>query len=498
MEKPFVLVTDRYQGLSKKGVNLLAGTLASHLGYTVLPVLSYEKTTDALLSESTVIAVGRTETHPILKKYAERGILCVPDAENGYAIHVGKDIENEEKSIILIAGADELGVLYACTDFCNKYLARLSLEGWYYRDGHFKQLLDGGLFPFSLSTEPRIPTRAIWTWGHMIYDYRGFFDNMARLRLNEAVIWNDRCPLNAEDIVSYAHSLGIKIVWGYAWGWDQSSTLEKTVAESDDAMLLRIKEKAIDTYEKEYSGLGDGIYFQSFTEIEKASVNGKSVADLVVRLVNETAGELLARYPDLHIQFGLHATSVKTKTDIIAKVDPRVYIVWEDCGAFPYSYRSDDRGHTKYSHRTDLSPSFEETIALTDTLVTLRGEGERFGTVLKGLVCLDWGRFKHFSHPYVMGEYPMEFIKARAAIKSPLWKNVTSGWLRNADLARETVALIAKKNAAPIVEMLVEDGCLEDSIPLPVAILSEMLWDPDRDTGALLEEVARYPICVGC
>ena len=492
MNKPFILVTDSYTGFSKKGVNLLAGAIASHLGYTVLPVLTYEETTEELLAESTVVAVGRVATHPILEKYAKRGIISVPDAENGYAIRVCKDPDNKEKDVILIAGADELGVLYACTDFCNKYFAKISLEGWYYRDGHFKQLLEAGLFPFSLSTAPRIPTRAIWTWGHMIYDYRGFFDNMARLRLNEAVIWNDYCPINAEDIVSYAHSLGIKIVWGYAWGWDNSSKLEQMVAESDDAMLERIKTKAIEVYEKQYKGIGDGIYFQSFTEINKDSVNGKSVADLVVRLVNETAGELLSRYPDLHIQFGLHATSVKTKTDIIAKVDPRVYIVWEDCGAFPYSYRSDDRGGTVYTHTPIPSPSFEDTFSLTDKLLTLRGEDERFGTVLKGLVCLDWGNFKHFSHPYVMGEYPKEYIKERSALKAPLWKSVTAGWLRNAELARKIVALIAEKNPAPIVEMLVEDGCFEDKIPLPVAVLAEMLWDAERDTGEILEEVARY------
>ena len=201
MEKPLVLITDSYQGFSKKGVNLLAGTLASHLGYTVLPVLTYEEATEEILAESTVIAVGCPKAHPILAKYEALGLISVPDAKSGYSLFVGKKPENEAEDILLIAGADEIGVLYGCTDFCNKYLARLSLEGWYYRDGHFKDLLDAGLFPFSLSTAPKIPTRAIWTWGHRIYDYRGFFDNMARLRLNEAVIWNDRCPINAEDVV---------------------------------------------------------------------------------------------------------------------------------------------------------------------------------------------------------------------------------------------------------------------------------------------------------
>ncbi len=493
MKKPLILVTDGYHGTTQKGVNLLAGTLASHMGYTVLPVLTCEKTSEQILSEHTVFAVGCVRTHPILKKYAARGVISVPDQKDGYAIFVGKE-DDGETDVLLIAGADEMGVFYGCADFCNKYLARLSVEGDYYTDGHFGCLLKQELVPFSLATAPKIPTRAIWTWGHMIYDYRGFFDNMARLRLNEAVIWNDRCPINAEQIVAYAHSLGIKIVWGYAWGWDNSSKLERVVADSDDALLARIKEGAIRTYETEYAGLGDGIYFQSFTEINKDSVNGKSVADLVVRLVNETAGDLLSRYPDLHIQFGLHATSVRTKTEIIAKVDPRVYIVWEDCGAFPFSYRSYDRGGMRYSERGDRTVSFEQTIELTDKLLTLRGEEERFGAVLKGLVCLDWGKFEHFSHPYVMGEYPKEFVRERADLKKPLWKSVTAGWLRNAELAKKVAALIAEKGNAPIAEMLVEDGCFEERIPLPVAFLAELFWDAQEDADAILERVTQYPL----
>ncbi len=481
MKKPFILITDRYSGLTKAGVNLLAGTVATQLGYTVLPVLTCEEVTDALLAENTVIAVGRTKTHPILKKYEEKGALRIPDKAEGYTIRVGNDAADKEKKIVLIAGADEAGVLYGCADFCNKYLARLMGEGDYYRDGHFDRLFDVDLPDFSLSTAPSIPTRALWTWGHMIYDYRGFFDNMARLRFNEAVIWNDRCPINAEDIISYAHARGVRIVWGYTWGWDNSSKLEKIVAESNAETLARIKEKAIDTFEKEYKGLGDGIYFQSFTEMCKEDVNGNSVADLVVRLVNETAGELLSRYPDLHIQFGLHATSVKTKTKIIARVDPRVYIVWEDCGAFPYSYRSYE------------TMDAEQTLDLTERIVTLRGAEERFGTVLKGMVCLNWGEFEHFSHPYVMGEYPKDFVLRRTEKKRPLWKHVTAGWLRNAELARKTVSTIARLGNAPIVEALVEDGCFEGEAALPVVMLAEMLWDPERNAGEIMETAAAYP-----
>jgi hypothetical protein len=146
----------------------------------------------------------------------------------------------------------------------------------------------------------------------------------------------------------------------------------------------------------------------------------------------------------------------------------------------------------RYAYRTDLTTSFEDTLALTEKLVTLRGEDERFGTVLKGLVCLDWEKFVHFSHPYVMGEYPKSFIRDRLEEKRMLWKNVTAGWLRNADLARQTLAAIAKAKK-PIAEMLVEDGIFENEIMFPVAVMAEMMWSPDADAGQTLEYVAKYP-----
>ena len=130
MEKPFVLIIDRYSGLTKKGVNLLAGAFSSQMGYTVLPVLTCDEATEEILAESTVIAVGCAKTHPILAKYEKMGFLSIPEKKNGYAFRVDKDPENEEKSIVLIAGADEGGVLYGCADFCNKYLGRISVEGW--------------------------------------------------------------------------------------------------------------------------------------------------------------------------------------------------------------------------------------------------------------------------------------------------------------------------------------------------------------------------------
>ena len=483
MKNKFALILDSYDGITKKAANMLAGDIAAFLGYDVLPVLPYDKMPEAMLSERTVIAVGKVETHPLLSKGEELGLITRPDKAEGYSVFVGKSPFADDNDIVLIAGVDDNGVLYGCVDFCNRYIAMQSGLGYIFETLHYDRIFEKDLVSYSVSTAPAIPTRAIWTWGHMIYDYRGFFENMARLRLNEAVIWNDACPINAKEVVAYAHSLGIKIVWGFSWGWDQSSKLENVISQSGDKLIREIKEKAIATFENEYKGCGDGIYFQSFTEICKDTVNGKSVAAEVTRLVNETASELLMRYPDLHIQFGLHATSVNTQTEIIAGVDTRVHIVWEDCGAFPYAYAS------------TVTDGFDETLEFTGKLVKLRGEEEHFGAVLKGLVCLDWFKFVHFSNSFILGEHPKSFVRKRAEEKCRLWKAVTAGWLRNAELARKTVDLIAKNANEPILEMLVEDGCFEEKIPLPVALFAEMFWSSDDPCDVLFERVTRYP-CV--
>lgn len=39
---------------------------------------------------------------------------------------------------------------------------------------------------FELNSRPAVKNRGIWTWGHVIYDYRSFIDNMVMLKLNTA------------------------------------------------------------------------------------------------------------------------------------------------------------------------------------------------------------------------------------------------------------------------------------------------------------------------
>ena len=59
----------------------------------------------------------------------------------------------------------------------------------------------------------------------------------------------------------------------------------------------------------------------------------------------------------------------------------------------------------------------------------------------------------------------------------------------------KTVAAVAEGGKAPILELLVEDGCFEEKIPFPVALMADFLWNPAQDTAAEMDRVAKYP-CV--
>lgn len=439
------IVCKNYEGLTKKGVNEVSATLYDYIDY-VIPVLEEPS--------------GKRNVIEIKKGSG---------AQQGYSIEVQKDR-------VTIEGNDDAGVLYGCMDFCQRYVGDiLCTRRNIWKKDYFKTPFEDELPVWQVTEAPSVKTRAIWSWGHVIYDYKGFFDNMARLRLNEAV------PINAKDIVDYAHALGIKVVWGFAWGWD---TACKNAAKNyDRSKLPAVRESVIETYESQYKDTGaDGIYFQSFTELKDDSVGDMRIADAVVELVNDISGELLKRYPDLHVQFGLHATSVKDHLDVISKVDPRVYIVWEDCGAFPFEY---------YPENTD---GFEDMLEFTKKTATLR-ENEKYGAVLKGTLKLDWGAFKHFEGSYVMGQMSREFIRKKSDEKARLWKLVEAAWLTNAHYLQKTAKLIADSNGNAIVQALVEDAVLEDRIMLPVAIYARLLWNPDTDADTVIREVAKYP-CV--
>lgn len=304
----------------------------------------------------------------------------------------------------------------------------------------------------------------IWTWGHVIYDYMSFFRNMKSLGMNKITIWNDFAPLNAKALIDEAHRNGIRVVWGFAWGWD--TDCRSIAAGLGENKLRDIGKSVISVFNEQYRDIaGDGIYFQSFTELDKRDAGGKSIAEYVVELVNSTADELLKSYPELNIEFGLHMTSVKDDLDVIARTDRRVKIIWEDLGAFPFAYDPFD------------VKNYDETYALAERVINLRGDGERCSFIIKGMTKLDWSAFTHATEPLVIGESSREFIERRQLEKNPLWQELTEGWRLNIGFAEKMFDLFKSSENVVSVQALIEDGMFENEIKEPAALFSKLCSD---------------------
>ena len=366
---------------------------------------------------------------------------------------------------VKISGGSPVSVMYAAFDFCDGWLLPLVS-----RRASSKLLIDAKLPEHHLSSRPAISSRGVWTWGHVIYDYRSYLYAMARLKLNRITIWNDFAPVNGHDVVDYARSLGISVIWGYSWGWGEDIDI------SDPESLERMRRTVMERTERHLSLGGDGIYFQLFTETTDEYKNGLLIAAEAVRWVNTISDDLLKRWPELKIEFGLHAISVNKHLDIISGVDPRVTIYWEDCGGFPWWY--------------DVADLDDKTAEFTRDICRLRG-GKGYGGVLKGQTNLDWSLFEHQTGPCVLGESRVEETESKKLLRDTWRRDDQSRWAQFGGSLLKTVSIIAEECPGASLETLTEDNLIENGIPLPLALFAAACWDPGRDFPALLAETMR-------
>ncbi len=478
----WIVICERYERLEAQAVNRVASAVAEYSGYA-LPVFTVNNVDIELLEENNLIVIGQ-KTHLILSRWIKNGLLQVKEGEQGYSIKVCDSLFNPDRQAVAICGNDEVGVLYGAVDFINFYMG----EGMHLHEKYlvatekfFASPFREQMPKFTLCSTPSIRNRGIWTWGHCIYDYRRFFDNMVTLKLNHVVIWNDFVPVNGKDIVNYAHSLGIKVFWGFTWGWFNLN--ERDFKIDDEGVINTWAERVRTTYFSQYHDLeGDGIYFQSFTETTEEYLDGVCIAEAVVKWVNTISARILAEAPCLSILFGLHATSVKDHLKYIEQVDSRVEIIWEDCGSFPYDYRP---------HKVK---NYEQTRDFQQKVCNLRGNDEQFGCVLKGMLTLDWYRFEYQSGSYVLGESSPDFIAKKANGRERLWKYLQAYWLENADYAvgmLDQIKQLTQGNAR--VQMLVEDGFFEEKIYFPAALCAQLMWDTQENGSTVIREVALFP-----
>ena len=452
------------EGPEGRALELLTSELGSIYvrdpGVYTLHVMPCEKAgTGAVPQMTNAFLLGTLASNAELAEWVKPG--DVP--KDGYLV---RTVDGGRK--VVLAGDTPAAVIWAVSDFLEDGLAALSVAEWdglRYRSKIFERPALGA---YESRRAPRTKVRSVFTWAHVIDDYRAYFRNLARLKVNEAILWNNRPPVNAREVAAYARSWGVSVLWGYAWGWSTDCT------QVDFAHLDRMEDDIVREWREVWKPLGgDGIYFQSFTEIGVKEIDGHPIAETVVGLVNRVTKRIRAESPSERIVFGLHASSVSDRLAEIDRTDPSVEIYWEDCGGWPFNY----------GRKFDVAAQN----ALTDRILA---EDREVALVIKCMLVQDWKRFAYQSGPYVLG-CDSEATKAEdARVADELWKPFLADWQARGRIAYDLIRRIqtARPDRPAALNAAVN---LNGAIRPPMALVSELFWSADEPYETIVNRVLR-------
>ncbi|MBR2837691.1 MAG: hypothetical protein IKE55_02805 [Kiritimatiellae bacterium] len=370
-----------------------------------------------------IIAVGVPSENATLRGYLKDA--SVP--AGGYLV---KTLHENGRNIVLVAGDSPEAVLWATFDFLDVVAPTLESKvssqhgryaGMFFRADRIPEC--------ECRREPQTPVRSIFSWGHVVDDYRETFRALARARFNRAILWNDQLVVNARDVVECAHSWGVKVFWGFSWGW----TLSGKDAEGLD--FGKLADEIVSDWRKRWKPMGgDGIYFQSFTETNKKNIGGRSIPEAVTELVNAVAARIRAESPGTEIVFGLHSNSMKREgaAEAIAKVDPSLEILWENCGGFPF-WETDGK----------VEPP---DVAFCDQILALN---ESVGLAWKAQLRMDWRNYVRPAGPFMLGCAGERLLARDRAVTVPRYASFDEDWILNGKMAYDFVRHVRAGGHAP-------------------------------------------------
>ena len=387
--------------------------------------------------------------------------------KGGYCV---KALTEGESRVIVLAGDTPSAALWATFDFLDVGIAQMceasskKAKGKYVYPSSFFEIPVSEAADYEVVRTPQTPVRSVFAWGHVVDDYRVFFREMARNRFNRVILWNEYPSVNAKAVVECAHSWGIAVYWGFAWGWAYDC---KAVKAED---LPALSDRIVGEWRSVWKPLGgDGIYFQSFTEHGTREIGGRSVASLTVELVNSAASRIKAESPDLDIVFGLHCDSVRDDLPDIAKTDSRLEILWENCGGFPYTeWRTDD-------------PAL-----FTEKILSLTG---KVGLVWKCQCRIDWSHASHQAGPYLLGEAGAELLVRDRRVTEPRHFETDEMWRTKGKVAWQQLRDIRSGKNQPC-EL---NAVAEYNPPFTFATVcqGELFWSSSEDWETIAARARR-------
>ena len=413
-----------------------------------------------------LIVVGVPARHATLRRYVEPG--SVP--RGGYVI---RTLNDGGRNVVALAGDGPSEVLWATFDFLDVVVPELEprlagrpsagYPGTFFRAGRVPETLR--------RSAPQTSVRSVFSWGHVIDDCNETFRAMARLRFNRAILWNDQRVLNADRVVADAHSWGVRVYWGFSWGW----TLSGSDAEVDFGKLA---DGIVAEWREKWRPMGgDGIYFQSFTETEKKTIGGKSIPQAVTELVNAVSSRIRVESPKTDIVFGLHSNSMRNPEAAkwIAKVDPTLEILWENCGGFPY-WEGEGR-------------IVKPDVAFNDRILALTPS---VGLAWKAQLRMDWSHYVPPAGPFLLGCAGERVLARDRAVIAPLLAQYDDDWYLNGRGAYDLIRHIrAGKNQPREFNAVAE---YNPPFSFATACQAELFWNSE-DSWENIARRARMRAC---
>lgn len=466
------------EGPEGRALEVLTERYGAHYlreGYTTTAlVLPLEKDGgEPVKGKRDVLVVGRLCENATLRKYLKDG--DVP--KGGYLI---RTFHEQGRNWVLLAGDTPEAVLWATFDFLDvtgRAVERRSVGDAPRCVGQSQRyalsLFRAERMPnFTFRTAPETPVRSVFSWGQVVDDSRNTFRAMARARFNRILLWNDQYVVNHADVVREAHSWGVKVYWGFSWGWTLSGT------DKDHVDFDALADEIVAEWRAKWKPMGgDGIYFQSFTETENKTIGGKSIPEAVVTLVNGVAARIRREAPGTDIVFGLHSNSMRREgaAEALSKTDPSLEILWENCGGFPY-------------WEADGEVSAPD-VAFTDTVLALT---PRVGLAWKAQLRMDWKNYVAPAGPFLLGRAGAAVLARDQAAARSKTVSFDEDWHVNGRRAYELVRHV-RAGAHPPKEL---NAVAEYNPPYAYSTLvqAELFWN-SSDSWDEITKRARMRTC---
>lgn len=407
-----------------------------------------------------VLILGTWQSNPAIRPFFDESFLGSELKAQGYAIRCVPDPGDAERWVLAIAGADDCGALYGLRDLEHYHASRFRFDGGRLR-----------CEPFACHDWPRIEHRGHWIWGCNMPDKRAWLENMSRWKLNELIHWDNVPPEKGKEYVEFAHSRGIRLNWGFGWGWGhwnvdlpadfvpgQGGAPLCPSHEFDRAFYRRV---ILEKIRNLYVPTGcDGIYFQSFTEFPKCTCpqcSAKTMGQLMVEFCNPILADIFAEFPDLWVSCGIHANF--GEYTFLRELDRRCNIYWENC----------------------------------DSGTSVRGDDEDFGYLNKTLP------YGHGFGPDVPAdpEYTEESLNAWMASNAGRYRldgPIEAYYEAMSELQRWSRGLLGKPSGKKHAGTVADHSVFCRRTPFPHVALAEAQWNPYADTQSTVDAIVR---CLG-